>query len=333
MPDPGAGGGTNAGENAGKAEDRWPFWREIGALLFGAALIVAMVVLLIFLDAQTTVSTGVKLPVLLLVGTATLMLVLGALVVVYKRLKLANKDEALGLPAGSIRAVLALELILLFFISGIFFATSLNTGNGTRELHDVTATQLLQFPQDQIKCQRVETPGASPTANACSANQVTPSSSTPSSSTSSSSTSTTTVPPGTTVTTVVPSATTPTVEPLYDVVLFIPADTESKDLAKQIVTAGATLVAAVAAFYFGASTVAQAHKNATVNAASQADTLTKASATMAAPATPAPVEAPPSAATSLAEPYGPMPADELSASDNARPAADQDPTIPGGEPS
>ena len=75
------------------------------------------------------------------------------------------------------------------------------------------------------------------------------------------------------VTTVVPPTTTPTVEPLYDVVLFIPADTESKDLAKQIVTAGATLVAAVAAFYFGASTVAQAHRNATANAAAQAQTI------------------------------------------------------------
>jgi hypothetical protein len=326
MADPGTAGGGGTSGNGGKSEEKWPFWREIGALLFGALLIVTMVVLLIFLDAQTSVSTGVKLPVLLLVGTATLMLVLGALVVVYKRLKLANKDEALGLPTGSIRAVLALELILLFFISGIFFATSLNTGNGTRELHDVTATQLLQFPQEQIKCQRIETPGAAPASNACSANPVT----SPSTSTSSSSTSTT-VPSGT-ATTVSPPTTTPTVEPLYDVVLFVPADTESKDLAKQIVTAGATLVAAVAAFYFGASTVAQAHKNATVNAASQADTITKASTTMSTPGTTGPAaEAPTATSGSLDEPYGPMPADDLSASDNARPAPDQEPTIPGGD--
>jgi hypothetical protein len=60
------------------------------------------------------------LPVLLISGTVFTLLSLALLAVVFNNLGLADSRYALGLPEGSIRAVIALLLILLFFISAVF---------------------------------------------------------------------------------------------------------------------------------------------------------------------------------------------------------------------
>jgi len=264
------GGTNNASEaNDGPKEDsngsrqqRW-ISEDLAALIVGAVLVAALAGMLIWLGTQTNVSADTKIPVLLIVGTTALLLVLGALVIVFRRLKLATKTQALGLPEGSIRAILALLLILLFFISAIFFTTSLTTGSTTRVLHDVTPTQLTQLPQANIKCQQIQDP-AHPGADPCDTSSAssTSSSTSVSSTTSSSSTTTTSSPPAGPLTNESTTTTTSPTAVLYEVVLFVPADAESRDLAKQVVTAGATLVTAVAAFYFGASSVQQATSRA-----------------------------------------------------------------------
>jgi hypothetical protein len=58
----------------------------------------------------------VNLPMLLIAGIVVFLVTLSLVVVIFKRLGLHDNHTALGLPEGSIRAFIALSLILLFFI-------------------------------------------------------------------------------------------------------------------------------------------------------------------------------------------------------------------------
>jgi hypothetical protein len=60
------------------------------------------------------------LPLLLITGIVVFLGALASLVVIFRRQGLANRDFPLGLPDGSIRAIIALSLILLFAIVAIF---------------------------------------------------------------------------------------------------------------------------------------------------------------------------------------------------------------------
>ena len=85
-------------------------------LLLGLGLLV-----LILLGTTTAIIVGVKdafvnLPMLLIGGIVVFLITLSLVVVIFKRLELSDSRSALGLPEGSIRAFIALTLILLFFI-------------------------------------------------------------------------------------------------------------------------------------------------------------------------------------------------------------------------
>jgi amino acid transporter len=152
---------------------------------------------------------------LVFVATAVvLILVVCTLTIVFKRLRLSDDNEAMGLPRGSVRSVIALLLIMLFFISAIFLFNSTKAmPTEARQLTGITSEQYADLPANEI-------------VNAVSRTEA-----------------------GATV---------------YDVTLA-PGSTNtttSDDLAKQLVTTVATLVTAVAAFYFGANSVSTAHKEA-----------------------------------------------------------------------
>jgi hypothetical protein len=142
-----------------------------------------------------------------------LVLVLCTLTIVFRRLDLGDETRAMGLPEGSVRAVIALLLIMLFFLATMFlFSSSQNRTDATmqRSLQGITAERLSGIPTEEIL-------------------------------------------------TLTMSEATPN---LYDVTLTqAPVNTPtSNDIAKQLVTILGTLVTAVAAFYFGANSVAAAHR-------------------------------------------------------------------------
>lgn len=146
------------------------------------------------------------LPVLLIAGTGALLVGLAALVLVLAQLGLTGWRHPLGLPDGSIRAVIALLLIVLFFITAVFLYV--DAGRGTsRQLLGIDAQRLAAIPTEQIQDLRTS-------ANA---------------------------------------------SDKYDVVLVGMRSGASTDIAKQLVTTVSTLVVAVAAFYFGSSSVQSAH--------------------------------------------------------------------------
>jgi hypothetical protein len=76
----------------------------------------------------------VLLPLLVIGGVFVLLIGLGLISFVYGAQGLANKDQALALPEGSVRAVIALSLVLLFGIIAIFLYGSVATSGKIQEV-------------------------------------------------------------------------------------------------------------------------------------------------------------------------------------------------------
>ena len=91
----------------------------IAAVLGGAVIVGAVIYGFITLYGQNGPSKGLEGVVLLVAGfvTVALLLYLGTLIL--RALDLGAPGEALGMPEGSIRALIAMSLILIFAIIGI----------------------------------------------------------------------------------------------------------------------------------------------------------------------------------------------------------------------
>ncbi len=57
----------------------------------------------------------IALPILLITGLISLLVAIASIVAVFKTLNLANRDFALGLLQGTVRAMIALSLILIIY--------------------------------------------------------------------------------------------------------------------------------------------------------------------------------------------------------------------------
>src|SRR3954454_9200915 len=84
-----------------------------------AASVVSVCLLLGGAGAVASLSgldNAVRLPFLVMIGVVALLGVLAAMAIAFKTMHLANQTQALGLPEGSVRAVIALSLILIFAV-------------------------------------------------------------------------------------------------------------------------------------------------------------------------------------------------------------------------
>lgn len=126
----------------------------LGAIAFFAIfLLAALVGVIWFLTTKTNGATAeIVLAPVLLIAVVVLVLALGALSVVFKRLRLENRNAAMGMPDGSIRAVIALMLILLFFILAIFLLGQLRASSGaqTGQIEGLSAAQADAIPAAQL---------------------------------------------------------------------------------------------------------------------------------------------------------------------------------------
>jgi heme/copper-type cytochrome/quinol oxidase subunit 2 len=116
------------------------FWAVIG----GAGLLVAAVI--VFIGMYLWKGTGgieTTLPVVIIAGVVILLIVLGLLAVCFSILNLANQNQALGLPEGSVRAVIAIMLLVLFAIVSIFLYSSV----ATVRLQSITNVAADQLPE------------------------------------------------------------------------------------------------------------------------------------------------------------------------------------------
>jgi hypothetical protein len=150
------------------------------------------------------------LTLLLTLSVILLIATLGAYAIVLHGVGLspeAPDSQALGLPEGSVRAVLALALVLVFAILAVFLFYQLQNPPTTVS-SGLTAEQVNLFGAGQVVEIKPE----------------------------------------------------PSSSPQTFTVAVAPGGEASTQVAQQLITVLATLVTAVAAFYFGASTVKEAHQ-------------------------------------------------------------------------
>lgn len=108
----------------------------IGVLAAGVGIYAAMA-------GQGNADTGeVRMAILLSAGVIGLLLALAVVAVFFHGLQLNDKTEALGLPRGSVRAVIAIALILIFAIMSIYLYTAMSEGTPSTESSDL-AKQLV----------------------------------------------------------------------------------------------------------------------------------------------------------------------------------------------
>jgi hypothetical protein len=107
-------------------------WEKYGGNLLtflGALVPIGALVGMFWLLTRLSKDGSGSLALLAIGGVVVLILLLTAVAMVFKILGLTNDTQAMGLPEGSIRAVIALSLIVLFAILSVFLYTGVSTGS------------------------------------------------------------------------------------------------------------------------------------------------------------------------------------------------------------
>lgn len=117
------------------------------AILTAVAALVAVILLyIVFSGLKELVPLGERaLPLVAIGGVVVLILMLTAVATMFSILGLTNKDQAMGLPEGSIRAVIALSLIVLFAILSIFLYQSVSTGGVPLKISEMSIADRADF--------------------------------------------------------------------------------------------------------------------------------------------------------------------------------------------
>lgn len=96
------------------------------SIIVGLLCVVAFVLLFLMLRSMMQVDEmAVRLPVLVITGVMALFATLALVAVAFSVAGLADPTQALGLPEGSVRAAIALSLIVIFAITSIYLYSSM----------------------------------------------------------------------------------------------------------------------------------------------------------------------------------------------------------------
>lgn len=125
-----------------------------GVVVAGVGAVAALVLVAWLLKVAGVDSPEVVLPILLVSSVVLLVVVFAALASLFKHLALAETKQALGLPRGSVRAIIALIFILIFAVVGLYLAGAfLSPDTEIAELQGVTELQLAAIPVEDIRAQ------------------------------------------------------------------------------------------------------------------------------------------------------------------------------------
>jgi hypothetical protein len=199
---------------------------KVFAIISGAILLVAAIFIYRFgfpgIDSDTT-----RLSAIVLVGLALTVVFMAILVIIYSVLGVENKDQALGLPEGSVRALLAFSLVLIFVCLAAFLFSAVNKpcDNCAKTLATVNDAQLSDLKTNFIVAaeQARDQNGKLLYEQIPDTNDKTGK-----------------------------STLDDLKHPLYSVTYY-PKRTDATDFAKQIFTTLATIFVSVVSFYFGSS--------------------------------------------------------------------------------
>jgi hypothetical protein len=98
------------------------FWLIVGVLVL---VIILALILVLFLSS---VDTEIEIGIIIVIAVVALMLLLFIMAAGFNILNLSDAKQALGLPEGSIRAMIALILVLVFIICGTYLFRLVGTG-------------------------------------------------------------------------------------------------------------------------------------------------------------------------------------------------------------
>jgi hypothetical protein len=111
-----------------------------------AALVVVILLFYMFRELRGLVALRQDgLPLVAIGGVVVLVLLLTAVATMFSILDLTNKDQAMGLPEGSIRAVIALSLIVLFAILSIFLYQNVSKGSDVVNIDEMSTAERTEF--------------------------------------------------------------------------------------------------------------------------------------------------------------------------------------------
>jgi len=116
-------------------------------------VLLVTVIISIFIYILITKQTAeILLSGLLVIGVIALIVALGLFAVIFKSIGLADKKNTLGLPEGSVRAIIALTLILLFMMSSVFLYNQVySSERGTKfESTNITQDILDTYPKEEV---------------------------------------------------------------------------------------------------------------------------------------------------------------------------------------
>jgi hypothetical protein len=99
---------------------------------------------------------GATLSLLAIGGVIALILMLTLVATIFWLLGLTDKTQAMGLPDGSIRAVIALSLIVLFAILSIFLYHGVSTGGQLNTIQNLSDADRTQFLKDHATAADVQ---------------------------------------------------------------------------------------------------------------------------------------------------------------------------------
>lgn len=124
---------------------------ETGTFAVLAVLLILMGVFFVWLARQNA-EQAVGLPLLAIVGLVTLIITLALAAIAFAQVDLDDKSQPLGLPDGSVRAVIALGLLVLFAIITIFLYN--DRGSRSYWTAPMTETALAKLVQE-VPAQRI----------------------------------------------------------------------------------------------------------------------------------------------------------------------------------
>jgi len=118
-------------------------WIGIGCFV---AFIIVLMLLMggPILQSRLITDMTIKLPLLAIVGIMALLASLAIVSVTFSLADLSDKSQALGLPEGLVRAVIALSLIVLFAITSVFLHSSL-AARGVQRTPSLTKQEAASF--------------------------------------------------------------------------------------------------------------------------------------------------------------------------------------------
>lgn len=142
----------------GEGREESDRWSAVHALIWPAVLVISSLagaaVGLHYLRRDDEPPETV-LSFIFVLASIALIIVLGSATIVLKRLGLSTKKEAMALPPGSVRAIIALQLILLFFIAAVFLFNSTRAPvshdpEKARHLQGISTDRMGSIPTEQI---------------------------------------------------------------------------------------------------------------------------------------------------------------------------------------